>query len=48
MAATEGHATMEELVGVAFSMQSMLKLYNKGQMPLEESSDGSEKSRRLV
>jgi hypothetical protein len=48
MAATDKHATMEELVVVAFSVQSVPRLYNKGQLPLEESRDGSEKSRRLV
>jgi hypothetical protein len=37
MAATDMHATMEELLGAMFSVQFMLRLYNEGQMSLESS-----------
>jgi hypothetical protein len=30
------HATMEVLLGAVFSVQSMLRLYNEAQLPLEE------------
>jgi hypothetical protein len=48
MAAKETHATIEELLVAMFSVRSMPRLYNKDQLPLEESSDGSEKNRRFV
>jgi hypothetical protein len=37
MAATDMHATIEELLEVVFSAQSVTRLYNEGQVPLEES-----------
>jgi hypothetical protein len=37
MAATDMHATIEELLEAVFSVQSVTRLYNEGQLPLEES-----------
>jgi hypothetical protein len=37
MAATDKHATIEELFEVVFSMQFVLRIYNKGQLPLQRS-----------
>jgi hypothetical protein len=42
------HATTEELLEAVFSVRSMLRLYNEGQLLLEESQDGSEDRRRLM
>jgi hypothetical protein len=39
MAATDMHATIEELLEAVFSMQSMPRLYNEGQLPLWESPE---------
>jgi hypothetical protein len=36
MAATDMHTIKEELLGVAFSVWYMPRLYNEGQLPLEE------------
>jgi hypothetical protein len=38
MSSTDTHATIEELLEAVFSVRSILRLYNKGQLPLEESS----------
>jgi PIN domain nuclease of toxin-antitoxin system len=37
MAATDIHATREELLEAVFSVWSVSGLYNEGQLPLEES-----------
>jgi hypothetical protein len=37
MAATDKHATVEELLEAVFSVRSVTYLYNEGQLPLEES-----------
>jgi hypothetical protein len=34
MAATDTHTTIEELLGAAFSVHSLPRLYNEGQLPL--------------
>jgi hypothetical protein len=39
MAATYMHATIEELLEVVFSVQSMPRLYNESQLPLQESPE---------
>jgi hypothetical protein len=36
MAAADTYATVEELLEAVFSMQSIPRLYNEGQLPLEE------------
>jgi hypothetical protein len=36
MAATDTHPITEELLEMVFSVRSMPRLYNKGQLPLEE------------
>jgi hypothetical protein len=38
MAARGTQATIEELLEAVFSVQSVPRLYNKGQLPLEEMS----------
>jgi hypothetical protein len=38
MAATDMHTT-EELLEVVFSVRSVLRLYNEGQLPLEKSPE---------
>jgi hypothetical protein len=57
MAATDMHATIEEMLEVVFSVQSVPRLDNEVQLPFDcliwkyirkESCDGSEKSRKLV
>jgi hypothetical protein len=48
MIATDTHATIEELFEAVFSVRPVPRLYNEGQLPLEESWDRSEKSRRFV
>jgi hypothetical protein len=35
------HTTIEDLLEVAFCVQSMLRLYNEGQLPLEESFEAA-------
>jgi hypothetical protein len=37
MAVTDTHATLEELLVAVFSVRSVLRLCNEGQLPLEES-----------
>jgi hypothetical protein len=37
MASTDKHTTTEELSGAVFSVRSLLRLYNEGQLPFEES-----------
>jgi hypothetical protein len=37
MAATDTHATREELLEAVFSVRFVPRLYNEGQLPLEES-----------
>jgi hypothetical protein len=37
MAATDTHATVEELLVALFSVRSVPSLYNEGQLPSEES-----------
>jgi hypothetical protein len=37
MAATDTYATIEELLEALLSVRSVLRLYNEGQLPLEES-----------
>jgi hypothetical protein len=37
MVATYRHITMKELLEVVFSVRSVPRLYNEGQLPLEES-----------
>jgi hypothetical protein len=36
MAATDTHATIEELLEAVFSVQSVQNLYNEGHLPLEK------------
>jgi hypothetical protein len=48
MDATDMHVTIEELLEEMFSVPSVPRVYNEGQLPLEKSWDGCEKSRRLV
>jgi hypothetical protein len=37
MAATDMHITIEKLLETVFSVRSVPRLYNEGQLPLEES-----------
>jgi hypothetical protein len=37
MAATDTHVTMEMLLEAVFSVRSVPRLYNEGQLPLEKS-----------
>jgi hypothetical protein len=37
MAATDRHPTIEELLEEVFSVRSVPRAYNEGQLPLEES-----------
>jgi hypothetical protein len=46
MAATDTHATIEELLEAVFSVRSLPMLYNEGHLPLEESLETA--VRRLV
>jgi hypothetical protein len=39
MAATDTHATIEELSEEEFSVRSVPRLYNEGRLPLEESPE---------
>jgi hypothetical protein len=51
MAAIDMHMTIEELLRAVVSVRSVPRLYNEGQLPLDqslESFDGCEKSGRLV
>jgi hypothetical protein len=51
MAATDTHATEEELLKAVFLVQSVPRQYNEGQLPLEHSPepwDYGEKSRSFV
>jgi hypothetical protein len=41
MAATDTHATTEELLEAVFSKLSMPRLYNEGLLPLENMTDPS-------
>jgi hypothetical protein len=42
MAATDTHPTVEELLGAVFSVQSVPRLYNEGQLPLVKRTPKSE------
>jgi hypothetical protein len=41
MAATDIHATTEELLEAVFSVRSVPKLYNKSQLPLDKSLESA-------
>jgi hypothetical protein len=48
MAVIDTHVNIEELLEAVLPVRSVSRVYNRGQLPLEESWDGGEKSRRLV
>jgi hypothetical protein len=44
MAATDTHATIEELLDAVFSVRSVSKLYKWGQLPIEDSLETAVRS----
>jgi hypothetical protein len=48
VAAIDTHATIEELFETVFSVRSVPRLYNEGQLPLEESLETTEEQELFV